>query len=168
MFTLLLSLNCMFSSSAIAHSTYDAPTTVTTSTKSNTYFLEEVAEVVAFLAHPTSEIYSTSVSSSGSSGTISVTYKSAWTGDYFDAKFKIRFGFGKVIKSVDVISDEAFLPAFTATTFVKEILEDILMEDEDTVYEAVGVVESYIGKTVDEFDGEDFCLFILNCISLSL
>lgn len=166
-FALILSFNCIFATAAFSNASIDAPTSITASTVSNSSFLKEAAEVVAFLAHPTSEIYSTSVSSNGSYGTISVTYKSAWTGDYFDATFKVGFGSGKFIKSVDVISDEAVAPAFMVTTFVKEIIEDIMIEDEEAVYEAVQVVESYMGKTVDEFDGGDLCLLILNCISLS-
>jgi len=167
-FAVILSFNCVFATCSYAISTTNTPTSITVATASNSYFLKEAAEVVAFLAHPSSEIYSTSVSSNGSYGTISVTYKSAWTGDYFDAKFKVGFGSGKFIRSIDVISDEAFMPAFTATTNVKDIIADILIEDEDAVYEAASVVERFTGKDLSEFDGGDLCLLILNCISLSI
>jgi len=132
----------------------------------NTYFLSEVAEIVAFLAHPTSEIYDIDISSNSSYGIIEVEYISAWTGDHYDAKFKIRYGSGGFIKDVGVIYDEAFWPAFKATTIVKEIIEDFIVEDADSVYEAKSKVENYIDKQLDEFNGQDLCLFLLNCISL--
>jgi len=167
-FAVILSFNCVFATYSFAISSTDTPSAIDITYDSQTYFLEEAAEVIAFLAHPSSEIYSTSVSSKGSYGIISVTYKSAWTGDYFDAKFKVGFGSGKFIRSIDVISDEAFMPAFTATTNVKDIIADILIEDEDAVYEAASVVERFTGKDLSEFDGGDLCLLILNCISLSI
>lgn len=129
-------------------------------------FMRDIGKLVSKMAHPTSKVENVYVSYQSGVGYIRVTYRSSFNDNLYDAKYALGITREGVVYYVDTLYDEAFVPAFTTLTMIKEVCEELIINEDEDLYESKGIVEGFLSKSIDNFDGYDIMLLILNCISL--
>ena len=125
--------------------------------------------LVASLAHPTNHLVEFQYQETPSLITINLIYKEGY-------HTKIAIGrIGNLLTSVNVIEDSDWINAFAATTNYKEIIERLLQEIDKRLEQKTEKtqkvihqseikiqIENLIKRKLDEADGKDFTLILLN------
>ena len=126
-------------------------------------FANNNAEMISFLAHPTSTYLSSSTSISGNTAYITIRMKDNWMGDVNYLKVALSINRYDYIGNFRVISDGDFFPAFAVVDEIKKIIDDEVRGSGDkNATRAEQVVEEILNSTYYEWDGKDLVLFLLN------
>jgi len=122
-------------------------------------FLENHAELICKLAHPTAEYYSSYLLGNQE---MEIRYRSAWTGDLLSMRVRVKLNSKGSFEGLHVISDDAFVPPFAATTAIKNIAMYLLKnEDESHHSDDKSQVLRYIREHLYNMSGKQMAELIL-------
>jgi hypothetical protein len=119
-------------------------------------FLYSNAELVSRLAHPTNEYIDAYVDSADKLVIIS---KSIFT----DSRQELKIYISEDFKTFEVISDDSFVPAFTAIELIKDLLIDIIKDikaESSDSGEENKLIQAVLDK-IDDLDGKQLSYVIL-------
>lgn len=164
----LLAITFTFNSTAATISINTLPEdNITTSSKSYylSNFITSKAETIALYAHPTSEYLGyRDLKVYGDEAYITLKLK-CWIIGRYEMRVKVKVNSLDFISRVSVIRDEAYMPAFSTVSFILDAVKDLMEEtDSSTSNRAMSAVERSVNQTIENWDGQDMCLFALNCL----
>jgi len=121
-------------------------------------FLDSNGELISTLAHPTNKFIRSYVNSDDYLVIIS---KSSFTDSIQELDIYISEDFS----NFEVISDDSFIPAFTAIEIVKDLLVDVIKnieEESDSSWQVKSFVKVVLEK-IDDMDGRQlsYCILVI-------
>ncbi len=125
-------------------------------------FVSQSAKMIAFFAHPTADYESSSVTVEDNKATLSITYRSNWTKKYFYMDIVVSVDENTaLIDDIYVKQDGAFIPAFSAITAFKEIITELLKEENSSDDKQKNQILETLREKWESLDGQQLCFLIL-------